>query len=140
MNKVTLIIVTLILAVAVGLGGCTSEAPPSTEEPKWFPDASNVIIYSRSELEQGVIVTIPPSDTRIVPFEIREGERIKTFSLSAISGGGFQRFFRDSKGSFVLEDPIMPWEPDTYYLYIRNEGLTSEYCKVNLTIRFFTIP
>jgi len=133
-----IIIVTLFLAMVVGLGGCTNPAPPTTEEPKWFPDASNVIIYSRSDLEQGVIVTIPSSDIRIVPFEIRHGERIKTFHLVAISGGGFQRFFRDSKGNFVLEDPIMPWEPDTYYLYIRNEGLTSEYCKVELTIRFIT--
>ena len=133
-----IIIVTLILAMVVGLGGCTNQAPPWTEEPKWFPDASNVIIYSRSELDYGVIATIPPSDIRIVPFEIRQGERIKTFSLTAISGVGFQSFFRDSKGNFVLEDPIMPWEPDTYYLYIRNGGLTSEYCKVKLTIRFRT--
>ena len=138
MNKVTLIIVTLILAVAVGLGGCTNAAPPSTEEPNWWPDASKVIVYSRSVLEQGVIATIPPDDIRIVPFEIRHGERIKTFHLTAISGGGFQSFFRDSKGNFVLQEPITPWQPDIYYLYIRNEGLTSEYCKVKLTIRFTT--
>jgi len=138
MNKIT-IIISLILATSIGLGGCATVNIPeetATDEINWFPDASKVIVCSRSGLENGVIINIPPGDTRIVPFEIREGERINTFSLSAISGGGFQSFFRDSKGNFVLKSTMMPGEPDTYYLYIRNDSLTSEYCKVNLIIRF----
>ncbi len=87
-----------------------------------------------------MIVRIPLGDIRIVPFEIRHGESIQTFSLSAISGGGFENFIRDSKGNFMPKGPMMVREPDTYYLYIRNMGLTSEYGKVNLTIRFFTAP
>ncbi len=112
--------------------------PGSTEEPNWFPDPSKIVVSSRLALEEGVIISIPPNDMRIVPFEIKQGERIRTFSITATSGGGFQSFFRNSKGKFVLESPLMPWPPDTYYLYVRNESQSADYCKVRLLLRITT--
>ena len=144
LSKLLLVILCIPVVTALILVGCNptlptvTEDPDSTAESKWLPDASKISVYSRTSLEGGVIITIPPGDLRIVPLEIKHGERIRTFHITAISGGGFQSFFRDSKGDFVLESTLMPWPAAKYYLYIRNESATSEYCKVKLTIRFMT--
>lgn len=148
MRKLTyLLIAVLILGLAVSCSQSTPSAPASAPppasasapsaipEPTWWPDSSKVVVYPRYELEKGVVVSVP-DDMRIVPFEIRQGERMQTLSMNLISGGGWEYFFRDSKGNFVLESPLGPWPAGTYYLHIRNESPTSEHLKVTLRMEF----
>ncbi len=141
-SRLLLVFVCITIVTAMISVSCSSplstvpEDNYSATESQWKPDASKISFYPRTPLQEGVEINIPPGDLRIVPFEIKQGERIKTFGLTVISGGGYQSFFRDSEGNIVFESTMAPWPAGTYYFYIRNDSPTSEYCRVRLTIRF----
>ena len=99
-------------------------------------DKSQVKNYSREELRQGVTVSIPPDDKRIIPFEIESGEKMESFSYSSTLAGDLYAFFTDSEGKIVLEHPLANWQPGTYYLHIVNERESDKDRKVELNIRF----
>ncbi len=99
-------------------------------------DESKVKNYSRTELSQGVTVTIPPDDKKIIPFEIGSGEKMESFYYSSTLADDLYAFFTDSEGNIVLEHPLAKWQPGTYYLHIVNERKTDRRRKVELNIRF----
>ena len=99
-----LISVSLFIAAILILTGCSSTSsvpapapvPSSKEGYPGHLDTSKVVVYSKADLEQGVIVTIPRDNIRIIPFEVKPGERIRTFYISSTLSGDLQAFFSAS--------------------------------------------
>lgn len=99
-------------------------------------DKSKIQNYSRKELSQGLTVHIPPNEKRIIPLEIKPGEKMESFSYSSTLAGDLYAFFTDSEGNIILEHPLAHWQPGTYYLHIVNERESDISRKVELNIRF----
>ncbi len=128
MNRMLLIILSLILAMAVGLGGCITVNPPEETEDAiepapvetvpdpepWSPDRDHILVVPREYLERedGCTINVPPADYRIIPISVGKYEHL--------AGWGW-----NAKG--IAEDHIDSWLVNSTGGKVSESGRTFNY-------------